>query len=136
MFYKTILFMYDNKKSYCVFDELMYNDFIFRQTNDIIYDSSNYTKYISTWLKNFEIINSNLSIDIIGVVDTIFESDYYIVIDEKTKIIKINSNEFIFDNYYNQFICENNLWTGIDYTDDESKLNLDIKKNIIKKYLF
>ncbi len=41
----------------------------------------------------------------------------------------------IFDNYYNQFICENNLWTGIDYTDDESKLNLDIKKNIIKKYL-
>ncbi len=46
MFYKTILFMYDNKKSYCVFDELMYNDFIFRQTNDIIYDSSNYTKYI------------------------------------------------------------------------------------------
>jgi hypothetical protein len=132
MYYKTVLFIYDGKKCYCVFNELAFKDFSYKQSQTVIYSSENLIKYIKLWLNNIDIDIINLSIDLIGIIDTLCNNDYYIIIDEKNKKLKNNKLKMNYDIFYDKFINNNNLWNGTDFIKNENETD---NKDIIMKYL-
>jgi hypothetical protein len=138
MIYNKVLFQYKNQLCYLVFSEITAYDLSHQiesnkksqETAMSYYDKPNLKidnelihNYISKWFGLFikEELNFEM-IKIIGCLDNSLSMDnitYYILIDEKEKKIIYDTNELVFDDLYNDFIKNNNLWSGNDFDGKE-----------------
>lgn len=129
--YEDVLFLVNGKLCQIFFDELIFFYYLFKKYEYIIDYNINKSKlktnlksYIELWLNKLNINEYDLKI--IGKINDYITSDnidYYILIDEKNKIINFDKNIIEKDDYnkiFNNIINENNLWDKIDYYDDET----------------